>query len=650
MAALKPHTPITPIPNYYTRDFLKYDKTNYKLYFKDGTAWTFGLSKTIVIMGVSESVRVVTSIENSYGHTISVAYQSGSLPEMESITDSLGRTINFILTGDRLDRISVKNTTGTVVYYDYTVGTFSNSGYYKLTSYDPPELSASTYEYDTGQYDRYELTAVDTSFGGRMEYSYVNHTFYFYVQSLDTRVVSQKKIRFNSEGSTYTWDYAYPDYENSETGTVTVDGPVYDTNVTYHAYSSDSDSPWKIGLMSKKWFNDGSYTEETLWTYREISFHTWLVLNVNLETIKAPLIQKSIVARLGDAESTEEYLYERDAVKKYGLPTKIKYYGGAGGTTLMNYKTLAYNFENNGTYANKYLLSYVTNETMYSGGGSKLKETATTYYSTSGKYGAIDQIQRWKEGSTYLTWDYTYTSSNPNSITITIDLPESAGTETYVYSYGVLSQLARPGYTELSRTISAYTGDITSETNQHGGVMNFTYDDLGRITAIGMPTGFNDISASWSTTAVTITQAGNTVTKYWDGMGRYRGYKESGDDTTLYYFNSLDAEGRVTEENKGGSDSTYEYVYQRNAAGNPTSITDPRGKITTISYQADDKTVTDAEAHATVFYYTGLPGLATQMKDALNKTADYSYDGAGRLTQVTFNDARTQSYAYNGLD
>jgi hypothetical protein len=57
---------------YYTRDFLKYDKTNYKLYFKDGTIWTFGLSKTIVIQGISESVRVVTSIENSYGHTISV--------------------------------------------------------------------------------------------------------------------------------------------------------------------------------------------------------------------------------------------------------------------------------------------------------------------------------------------------------------------------------------------------------------------------------------------------------------------------------------------------------------------------------------------------------------------------------------------------
>jgi RHS repeat-associated protein len=635
---------------YYTRDFLKYDKTNYKLYFKDGTVWTFGLSKTIVIQGISESVRVVTSIVNSYGHTITVTYQSGSVPEMKSITDSLGRTINFILTGDRLDKISVKNTTGTTVYYNYTVGTFANSGYYKLTGYDPPEIAASTYEYDSGSYDHYELTAVNTSYGGRLEYSYTDHTFYFYVQSLDTRVVSQKKMRTSSTATFSTWTYTYPTYHNASTGTVTVDGPVYNTSVTYHAYSSAS--PWKIGLISKKSFSDGSYSEETSWTYREISYHTWLVLNVNMGTIKAPLIQKSMVARLGDAESTEEYLYERDAVKKYGFPTKINFYGGTEGTTLLNYKTMTYNFESDSNYASKYLLSYVKNESLYSNAGTKLKETKTTYYSTGGKYGAIDKIERWKEGSTYLAWDYTYTSAAPSSITITIDLPGTAGTETYVYSYGVLAKLSRPGYTEFSRTISTYTSDIKSETNQHGGVMGFTYDNLGRITAINMPTGFNDISATWSTTSVTISQAGNTITKYWDGLARDLGSKESGDGITLYYFKSLDAEGRVTGESKGGSSSAYKYVYTRNAAGNPKSITDPGGKTTSISNQSDYKIVTDAEGKTTVFYYYGLPGLVTQVKDALGKTVDYTYDGAGRLTSVDFNNAARPLtyYSYNGLD
>lgn len=104
------------------------------------------------------------------------------------------------------------------------------------------------------------------------------------------------------------------------------------------------------------------------------------------------------------------------------------------------------------------------------------------------------------------------------------------------------------------------------------------------------------------------------------------------------------------EESKGSTNSSHRYVYQRNAAGNPTRITDPRAKITNISYPDDEKQVTDAENHLTVFYYQGLPGLHTQLKDAQNRTADYTYDGVGRLTQVKYNNSRTQSYAYNGMD
>jgi RHS repeat-associated protein len=182
--------------------------------------------------------------------------------------------------------------------------------------------------------------------------------------------------------------------------------------------------------------------------------------------------------------------------------------------------------------------------------------------------------------------------------------------------------------------------------------MGFTYDSLGRIKTIDMPTGFNDITATWSTTSVTITQGSNTVTKYWDGLARDLGYKESGDGTTLYFFKTLDAEGRVTGESKGGSSSAYKYVYVRNAAGNPTSITDPNGKITTMAYQDDDKTVTDAETHATIVQYHVLPGLVTQVKDALEKTVDYTYDGVGRLTSIDFNNSTRPGgyYSYNGLD
>jgi hypothetical protein len=620
---------------YITRSFLKYDKANYKLYFKDGTVWTFGAVKTITYVSTTEQVRVVTKIENSYGHSINITYQSGSNPALSTITDSMNRVINFVLSNNRLSYISVKNANGGTVYYYYTVGTYQYGGYYQLQSYDPPEIPASTYEYNSGLSNQYELKAVNTSFGGRIEYDYDVHTFNLYNQAVETRVLVEKRIRFKPGELFKTWTYSYPSYYLTDTGTVTVDGPLYNTNVTYHALGNNTyESAWKIGLMKKKWYSDNSYSEDFEWEYQLVSNNIWWVLNTNLGPIRAPLQQSIMVTRLGDCESKEEFLYERTDVKNYGLPTRVNVYGGASGTTLKHYKTLQYYYETNSTYRNLYLIDYVKNETFYSSSGTKLKETKTDYYTGIGKYGAIDQIQRWKSGSTYLTWDYTYTSSNPNDITITIDLPGSAaGTETYRYRYGVLAEKKRPGYTtyELSRIISSYNSAIISETNQHNGTMTFTYDNLDRITFVNMPSGFNDIDVAWSTTDATITQTGgSTIKKYWDGMGRDLGYTETGDGTTLYYRKTLDAEGRVVSESKGSTSSIDAYVYVLNAAGNPTSITDPRSKITNISYIDDQKTVTDANQKQTVFYYDGLPGLHTQLKDPTNKYANYTYDAIGR--------------------
>jgi YD repeat-containing protein len=644
--------------DYITRSFLKYDKANYKLYFQDGTVWTFDDVKTIVYVGYTEQVRVVTKIENSYGHSMDITYQSGSDPALSTITDSMGRTIDFVLTDNRLDYISVNNYLGEEVKYEYNVITYPYGGYYQLQEYDPPEIPASTYEYNDGQYDHYELTAVDTSFGGRIEYEYQGHTFYFKTQPLETRVLRRKHISFYGPNNLRTWEYTYPSYYDNDSGTVYVVGPVYDTEVTFHSLSPSDpyDTGWKVGLIKKKWFTDNSYSEDYEWEYQQISNNHWIILDINLGPIRAPLQQSITVTRLGDAESKEEFLYERADVKNYGLPTRVNVYGGEDGTTLMHYKTFQYYFENNSTYRSLYLIDYVNNETIKNSDDEKLKETKTDYYTSVGKYGAIDKIERWRSSSrTNAIWDYTYSSSNPNDITITIKLPGSAaGTETYRYSCGVLAEKKRPGYTtyELSRTISSYNSAILSETNQHGGTMTFEYDNLDRITHVDMPTGFNDIDVTWNTNDATVTQtAGTTIKKYWDSMGRDKGYTETGDGTTLLFYKHLDLEGRLTAEWKGSTGSYDYYEYELNAAGNPTYIIDPLRNATRIVYEDDQKTVYDANQKQTVFYYDGLPGLHTQLKDPADRYADYTYDAIGRLLKVEYdNKARTQKYSYNGLD
>jgi hypothetical protein len=271
-----------------TRDFAKLDKSNWKLYFRDGTVWTFGALANINFGNmVNEQVRVVTQVTNSYGHQINITYDASLSPRMSTITDSMGRTINFILENNylyKLDYISVKNANGSTVYYDYTVDRF-NSDYYKLTSFAPPVLPAVTYEYGNGLTSNWELLAVNTSYGGRMEYEYADQTFYYQVYALQTKVIHEKRIKFSSSDPFKTWTYSYPSYHNTATGTVTVAGPDFTTNATYHAYTAAT--PWKIGLFKEKSVPDGSASEQYEWTSKTISDTRWYVLNIDMDQAAA---------------------------------------------------------------------------------------------------------------------------------------------------------------------------------------------------------------------------------------------------------------------------------------------------------------------------------------------------------------------------
>ncbi len=657
---------------YITKDFLKYDKSgqNPKLLFPDGTVWTFGYDAHITYVDRTESVKLVTTIQNSFGQTVTVHYynqetQQGT-PIIDYISDSMGRSITFTTDGNptypKLTQITTHDSLGDDAVYDYTVDTFYG-GYYRLSAFKPPVLTtSSTFLYNSNK----ELETVTTCYGGTLIYTYAAHNFFFDGNFHSSRVLSQKDVRFTATGTWETWTYSYPSYQTPPTGTVVVHGPMFDTNVTYNSY--DVSAPWKTGLLVEKSFSDGSYKESYDWTSIVISsVDPWVVINKNMGLATAPLIESKTTTRKGDASSKEVYLYER-ALNRRGLATRINYYGNDP-NNFKSYKTLRYFFEDNSSYETKNLLSYVSDERIYGHDNTLIKETQTSYDQRDYYWGAIDWIKRLKKTGSpqeYLTWDYTLSYPNgdtdPIHIQNTIALP-GAGTETYEYSYGVLSKVTKPGqdstYTELERTISRFDSSITDETNQHGEKTEFHYDALGRIQSIVMP-GFNTINAVWTLgnpNKVEITQDvspnQNKVTKYWDGMGRDLGHEESGDATVLYSRRILDAENRVIEESKQSAVSSDTFKYMLNAAGLATKITDPRGKETDILYEGVTKTVTDAESRNTVFQHTGFPGLVSQLTDAQNRNASYTYDDIGRLTQTTYGipgSLRTQSYSYDGLD
>ena len=646
---------------YVTKDFNRYSKTEHKLYFPDGTIWTFNEVQNINYADHTETVRLLTKIENSYGQSIAVTYKPG-LPILDVITDGFGRTVTFNndgMSNRKLTQVVIKNYQGNDTTYTYTVGTFA-SGHHKLSAFRPPVLTtSSTFSYNSSN----ELTSVNTCYGGTLEFTYADKNFFFDGNFHSTRVVAQKRIRFVSGGQWTTWNFSYPSYQNSETGTVVVDGPEYDTSVTYNGYIAAA--PWKTGLMVQKTFSDNSYSETYEWTPQIISDLHWVVINKDMGPVTSPLLQTKTITRLGDASSKEEYLYERDGVngvKKYGLATRINYFGNSL-SLIKNYKTLRYYFEDHRSYETRNLISYVGEEKQYTHDNTLVKQTQTHYYEQDYYWGAIDWIKRLRSQGELLTWDYTYSypsgQNDPSFIRITIDLPGTgAGTERYEFSYGVLSKVIRPGspaYTEINRTISIYDSSIKDETNQHGGKIYFEYDDLGRIKKIDFPSPLHDITVAWYLNYALIGQSSNVNTKYWDGLGRDLGYKENGDGIKLHSRKTLDAEGLVIEESKqskytSDDPSPYKYLYTLNAAGQPTRITDPLGEQTNISYAGKVKTLKDAELRETRFEYAWLPGLVTKLTDAQNRDAIYSYDDIGRLTQVCYNNARTQTYSYDGLD
>ncbi|MBP7706468.1 MAG: choice-of-anchor D domain-containing protein [Candidatus Aminicenantes bacterium] len=468
--------------------------------------------------------------------------------------------------------------------------------------------------------------------------------------------MSQKRIVSDPGVTAAVWDFTYPTYQGVAMGTVQVQGPVYTTSATYNAYTTST--LWKIGLIASHQAADGSFSDSYEWTYQQISSTNWMVLGTNMGAAKGPLASSVIENRIGDASSKTEYLYERTEVKRYGLPTRINNYIGASGP-LKNATYLIYYYEAHPGFKSRHMMDFISQEAIRSSQSQLVKKMDTSYYEETGKWGALKQVTHWKTGSTYLTWDYEYESPNPSTVTVKVDPPGVAEKETTGYNYGVQNSSSAPDYSRLTRTINYRDSSVAGEKRQDEGIMVYSYDNLGRITDIELTGNYNDIHYDWPSGAnhMTVTRedainGDNTVTRYWDGMGRDLGSTEEGEGIalTLHSQRTLDAEGRVLTESKGSTDDDHVYTYAYNAAGQITSITDPRGEETTISYQGTAKTVTDPEGHSTVYVYGDLPGLPTQVTDAMGKTALYSYDAAGRLTQVVFNGTRTHTYTYDGLD
>jgi YD repeat-containing protein len=86
-------------------------------------------------------------------------------------------------------------------------------------------------------------------------------------------------------------------------------------------------------------------------------------------------------------------------------------------------------------------------------------------------------------------------------------------------------------------------------------------------------------------------------------------------------------------------------------SGSLTSIADPNGNTTQLSYDGSNRlaTVTDPASRTLTFTYgnSSFPNVVTSLSSSAGISLSYSYDTQGRLSQFTKPDQTTVSFTYN---
>ena len=198
-----------------------------------------------------------------------------------------------------------------------------------------------------------------------------------------------------------------------------------------------------------------------------------------------------------------------------------------------------------------------------------------------------------------------------------------------------------------TRTFDAGTGQVTSVTDPNRAVTSYTYDTFGRLTQVLQPgdsttaptVAYTYAYGSVSNRLLTVARDGSAdggrhTVQFYDGLGRLIATKtELADNVNnqgrhsvvrqLYTDRDLVAKAYVPSGTPAQSSSDFltKFEYVENVAGHPftsptydgagrvTQVTAPDGAVTTTSYGDGQRTLTDANGHQRVEYTDGYGRL-----------------------------------------
>ena len=191
-------------------------------------------------------------------------------------------------------------------------------------------------------------------------------------------------------------------------------------------------------------------------------------------------------------------------------------------------------------------------------------------------------------------------------------------------------------------------GRLTSRSTG-GETTSYSYDGVGNLTQVSLPAGGSysyTYDAAHRLTDIT-DNLGNRIHYTLDNAGN-RTREETFDSTgTIIQSHSrqFDALNRLWKDIGAVNQTT---VYEYDANGNLTRITDPLNRQSSNSYDALNRLISSTQADGGIVQY-GYDGQdqLTQVTDPRNLTTRYNRDGLGNLNQQTSPDTGATGYTYD---
>ncbi len=187
-----------------------------------------------------------------------------------------------------------------------------------------------------------------------------------------------------------------------------------------------------------------------------------------------------------------------------------------------------------------------------------------------------------------------------------------------------------------------YTLDIQRLTTPSGRYVDFTYDTGGRVTQLKDNIG-RTVSYQYDALnrLIKVTDPSGGITEYsYDSNHRMLTVKNA--RGIVQATNEYDANGRVSKQTQAdGGIYTFSYTLNGSSFATRTDVTDPRGKVRRIEFNAlgyvikETRGLGTAEEQVEIFEREPVTNRVISKTDALNRKTTFVYDYMGNLVSLT---------------